>query len=320
MLLASAATGCDSESLVSSDSDHLNTALSLLGSDGVVLGYADFEAIERHADLWYETVTGEAPERDAISDEFESRTGVDVENDVRAMFGTIHGGIESEQGSAIVFGTWDSDEVIDHLDLHTGISRVEHSGPDDFTAYGVTDMRAGDGTLFLAVSPDGFILMSSSESRFESMMQRASSMEPPTGGGPLLDDLAPYDAWMVVNDVRSMLPDVMPRDGQFGMVGPLLETVAAAGFGADLTDESAEALLLLQPRDDVRAEDLANIIRGAISAARFQFMNDPDAPAMLLDLLERVEVEARSTTVTVSISISRSEAADLGQIFNGDGV
>lgn len=315
-LLAPVLAGCDSESLVTSDGGHLDTALRLLGSDGTAVGYMDFEAIEAHADLWVESITGERPDRREMTDEFENRTGVDVENDVDAIYGTVHGGVGVDEGSIIVFGTWDTDDVIDHLDDNMEINRIEHSGPQSFTAYGIAEQR----TLYLAVAPDGYIMMTSSASRFDSMMTRALSGEPVVNDEPFLGELSAYDAWMTVNDVRSMLPDTMPQGGEFGMLGPIFESMARAGFGADLTDETAEMLLLVQPREDVRADDLANVVRGGIAAARFQIMSDPDAPEFLLPLLERIEVESRSNAVAVTLSITRSEAADLGQMIRGDGI
>lgn len=315
VLLAQTIVGCDSESLVTSDSGHLDTALRLLGPDGTAVGFMNVEALERHADTWFESVTGRTPERDDMTEEFESRTGVDVENDVEAIYVTVHGRAEDEDGSVIVFGTWDSDDVVDHLDDNMEITRIEHDGPESFTAYGIAEQ----GTLFLAVAPDGYIFMTSNESRFESMMARALSNEPVVNDEPFLGELSAYDAWMTVDDVPGMLPDVMPQGGQLGMIGPVFESVARAGFGADLADENAEALLLIEPRDDVRPDDLANVVRGGIAAARFQIMSDPDAPETLRDLLDRIEVETRSNSVAVTMSITRSEAAELGQMFDGDG-
>ena len=310
VLLAPVISGCDSESLVTSDAGHLETALRLLGPDGTAVGFANVEAIERHADSWIESITGRMPERDGMTDEFERQTGVDVENDVQAIYGTVIGAVGEEDGSIIVFGTWDADDVIDHLDDNMEINRIEHDGPESFTAYGIAER----GTLFLAVSRDGYIVVTSSEDRFESMLARALANDPVASDEPFLSELAAYDAWLTVNDVRQALPDVMP---QAGMIGPIFESVSRAGFGADLAEETAEALLLAEPREDVRAEDLANVVRGGIAAARFQVMSEPDAPELIRDLLDRIEVETRSNSVAVIMSISRSEAAELGQFFEG---
>jgi len=327
-LLAAGTVGCDSESLVTSDAGHLDTALRLLGPDGIATGYVDVEAIESHANLWAESVTGQMPERDGMTDEFESRTGVDVENDMDAFFGTVHGGFGREDGSIIVFGTWDTDDVIDHLDDNQEINRIEHNGPESFTAYGMAGLQAGlqpglqaeHGTFFLAVAPAGYILMTSSESRFESMMARALTDDPVLSEEPFLDELSGYDAWMTARDLRGMLSDTdMPQGGEFGMIAPVFESIARAGMGLDLTDETAAALMLVQPRDDVRAEDLANVIRGGIAAARFQIMSDPDAPEIMQELLDRIDVDARSNAVAVTMSISRDEAAGLGQMFGHNG-
>lgn len=319
-LLVVGTVGCDSESLVTSDAGHLDTALRLLGPDGVATGYVNVEAIESHADLWVESVTGQTPERDEMTDEFENRTGVDVENDVDAIFGTVHGGFDREDGSIIVFGTWDTDEVIDHLDDNMEINRIEHDGPDSFTAYGIAGLQAGQGTLFLAVAPAGYIMMTSSESRFESMMVRALSDDPVLSDEPFLDELSGYDAWMTANDLRGMLSDTaMPQGGEFSMIAPIFESIARAGLGVDLTSETATALMLVRPRESVRAEDLANVIRGGIAAARFQIMSDPDAPEMIQELLDRIDVDARANSVAVTMSIGRDEAAEFGQMIGNHG-
>lgn len=319
VLLLPGLTGCDSESLILSDDGHLDTALRLIGPDGTVVGYADFRAVESHADLWFESITGETPDREEMTEEFESRTGVDVDSELDAIYGTVDGGVGAEEGSIIVFGTWDTDDLIDHLDDNVDINRIEHSGPESITAYGIAEGQSGHGTLFLAVSPDGYIMMSSSESRFESMMARALTNDPIIADEPFLNELSNFDVWMTVNDPRGMLPDVMPGGGNLGMIGPVFESVARAGFGADLSDDMARALLLLEPREDVRADDLANVIRGGIAAARFQLMSDPNASEMVLDLLDRIDVESRSNSVAVTMSISRSEAADLAQMFEANG-
>jgi hypothetical protein len=300
--------GCDSESLVNGDSGHLDTALRLLGPEGTVVGYADIEALDSHADIWIESITGRTPPRDEMISEFEKRTGIDFENDVDALYVTLNADAERREGSVIVFGGFDADEVIGTLEMQDGLTPVDHSGPSSFTAY----LYEGQDSVYVAVSTDGLIVMTSDGATFDGMMARADgSGTVVTADEPFLDELSTYDAWIS----GRILPLIADRMQQFGgemqMIVPVLESVRRAGAGIDLTDETAEAVILLEPRSDVRADDLANVLRGGIAAARFQLMNDSEAPQALIDLLDRIEVETTGDAVSVAVFARRTEIVAL---------
>ena len=279
-------------------------ALAVLPPDADVIGMMDLGAARESDAL--QAVTGGAglemlsPGGSAEFDAFVRQTGFDPGRDLdRVYVAAPAPGREEGRAAFVGYGRFSRERIERYLATQTE-HPMEATDVDGVPAYFTTDDEGHRGGFAL---PNDRMVLAGDEATLRQMLARMGT----TGTGPeaqiqtLLDRVAyPDGAWFVARD----LPD--------GPVGPDAEN--PAGLAASLSDGVVVSMDFGRDGVPVRAfvqtprpDELADVLRGGVSAAR---MGAKDEPAFL-SALDGVEVETAAGGVAVEAFLPTALLAEM---------
>lgn len=296
--IALLASGC-SESMGApgvGQSAQTTDALALLPADADVLGMMNLRAA-RESDAM-DAVLGEAglgmvSDRGSSDfDEFMRMTGFDPKADLDRVFLAATDGKDGDDRAAFVaYGRFDRERIERYLaqQAESGLTATEIDGVPVYLAEEEVGPRAG----FALVN--GEMVLAGDEPTLTAMIGRLGRTETSISGDlqALLDRVEyPDGAWFVARNLGTHAAEI-PADAP----QPALAARAADGVVVSMNFEQdgvpVRAFLVTQA--NANTDDVADVLRGGISAAKIGLKDEPAA----LDVLDRVEVDAEGTGVRV---------------------
>lgn len=268
-------------------------ALSVLPADADVYGMTDLAAARESAAL--EAALGEtglgmvSARGDEDFDAFVRMTGFDPAEDLDRVY-VAASERTGKRAAFVAYGRFDRERierfVADQDDVR--FEAVEVEGLPVYLATSDDGERGG----FALVN--GEMVLAGDEATLMGMIGRlgTSGQTPDAELQALFDRVAfPDGAWFVARGFEGEFQ--MPEDAPPSALAARAADgfVVSMGFGADGIPVRA----FLSTRPEASTEDVADVVRGGISAARIGLKDEPSA----LDVLDGVEVEAEDAGVAV---------------------
>jgi hypothetical protein len=116
------------------------------------------------------------------------------------------------------------------------------------------------------------------------------------------------DLWLVVSDVPALADRQGHSDSGRVPAQLMVRALQNIAIGGSFSAETAEGLIVLHPREGVRPDDLAALVRGAIAGIRLG-----DLPEEARKQLEKIDVHEDGGVVTIEGSISRELIESFGR-------
>ena len=292
-LLALAASGCG-DSLAAPGvgaSAQTTDALALLPTDATVYGMTNLAAA-RESDALDAALggTGLGMVSGRGSDDFDAfvrMTGFDPSQDLDRIYvaGRADAQGQPERMAIVAYGRFDRDRIEQYV-ASQDQAEFEVSDIDGIPLYLAADSAGQRAGFALA---NGQMVLGGDETTLRGMVSRlgTSSQAAPSDLQALFDRVAyPDGAWFVARGIGAGVPGNAPLPAQ-----------AADGLVVSMAFQSDGVPVrgFLETKPGASPDDVADVIRGGIAAARVGMKDEPAA----LDVLDDVEVEAEDGGVRV---------------------
>jgi len=303
--LALLVAGC-SETLSSpgiGSSAQTTDALALLPADADVYGMTNLAAA-RASDAMEAALgdTGLGMMSGTASPDFEEfvrLTGFDPAEDLDRVYMAAAEG-DRERAAFVAYGRFDRARIEQFVASRED-AEFEVSDVDGIPLYLATGDDGDRGGFALASDQ---MVMAGDESTLRGMLRRlgTSGQTPDAELQALFDRVAyPDGAWFVARGFDGMAPgdDAPPSAMAARAANGVVVSMSFDGDGVPV-----RAFLATKP--EASTADVADVIRGSLSAARIGMKDQPAA----LDVLDRVEVDAEETGVRMEAFLTRAFLAD----------
>lgn len=300
--LAVVVTGCDDTLTAAGIGSSAQTtdALAVLPADADVYGMTNLEAARESEALdaaLGNTGLGMINGRGSSDfDEFVRLTGFDPATDLDKIYVAAREGTP-ERAAFVAYGRFDRERIERYIaDLDD--ADFEASTIGSTPVYIATDEDGDRGGFALASDR---MVLAGDEATLTDMIGRLGSAAsaPPAELQALFDRVTfPDGAWFVARLDRADI--TVPDDA-----GPsALAARAADGFVVSMAFErdGVPVNAYLSTKPEANTSDVADVVRGGLSAARMGLKDQPDA----LDVLDRVEVKAEDAGVRIDGFLTQS--------------
>ncbi|WP_420453961.1 hypothetical protein [Rubrivirga sp.] len=269
-------------------------ALALLPTDADVYGMTnlakarDSQALETAlGDTGLGMVSGRGS---ADFDEFIRLTGFDPSQDLDRVFVAVSEG-PSERAAFVAYGWFDRDKI-ERFVADNGEVAFEVTEVEGLPVY-LTTVEDGQRGGFALVNDE--MVLAGDQATLTAMVRRLGTSATPRDAElqALFDRVAfPDGAWFVARGLDGaglQVDDDAPPSA--------LAARAADGFvvSMDFGDDGVPVRAFLATKPEASTDDVADVVRGGISAARIGLKDEPSA----LDVLDRVEVVSEDAGVRV---------------------
>ena len=296
---AFAVTGCEAELAAPTADLSLQTrsALEVLpaGADAVAMlnvQAAGESPVGRHGGPF--SVEGMGGEGSARFGEFVRLTGFDPEEDLSRVYVAVTGVDEHAAPAFVVYGTFDRARMDAYLQEHAPAeAALERTTVGGLPAYLGND----DGRRFGLVLVNDEMALAGEETALRAMVERLGGGA--TGGLDtdaammrLVEHAAYGDgAWFAARGIDAHAPDGAGMGDLARAGGQMAEGVVSFDFRTDGVAMHAVGY----PRAGATASEVADVVKGAVAAARTQAADEPEAVRALDD----VDVRASGDAVVV---------------------
>ena len=286
-------------------------ALELLPPDAAMVGMMNLRAA-RESDA-VQTATGGAglglvsPDGSAEFDRFVRQTGFDPGEDLDLVYVAMPAGGQEHRGAFVGYGRFDRERLERFLATEAPADgrQLVATQINGVTAYLATDEDGSRGGIAL---PNDQMILAGDEATLTAMigrLQGAGSQPSPTLQA-LLDRVAyPDGAWFVARDLPGLGGGRASDDGNpMNVAATRARTVVLSmGFERD----GVAVRTFIEPTAETPADELADVFRGSIAAARMGVKDEPAA----LDMLDGVRVADRDGGVDVQAFLSPAFLAEM---------
>jgi hypothetical protein len=262
--------------------------------DATVLAYADVRDV-MNSELRQRLKGFEPQEKKGGREEFQARTGINIETDidhvVACMTRDDESPSEKSKGNGLVLARGRFDEV--RLE---GLAK-EHGGMvEDYKGKRlVTHAGTGDEELAMAFLEAGLVALGS-DRLVRQAIDLAKSGESITANTELMRlvaDLDPGNAW-AVGRFDTLASEARLPEGVASQI-PAITWVSATGR----INGGLNGVLKAEARDDAAAQNLRDVIRGFMALAKLQSGSRPE----LQVLLQSLQLSGTGKTVVMSFSV-----------------
>jgi hypothetical protein len=241
-----------------------------------------------------------ASEQAARMRDFLEESGIDPSKDITRMYMAVTEENGRETPSFVVYGSFDRDRIEESVQSSFGddLTQTVHDRTTIFEASADRSKR-GDKTLSFAVVNDDMIVGSASTQGVTAMLDRRGG----TASGD--DDLVRrasqgQSVWFVARDIDA--PTGGDRSAEKGSaemrkLGRAVQT--AAGSFSLAQDGTLDGQMWLVPKSGASADDVADVARGALAAAKQQAKDKPAWAQMLDD----VDISSESERVAITLRV-----------------
>ncbi|MEM6335931.1 MAG: DUF3352 domain-containing protein [Bacteroidota bacterium] len=295
--------GCGSELDVAGSAElsvQARSALDVLPADAVVVASLDVENARTSGLI--DRAFGNSTLPDAgVGNEYEEFvrvTGFDPEEDIE----NVYAAGQPNQVDLVVYAALERSRLVEFLNARVGSGDLTQDTYRSVPIY-VSTEGSPDGAkrMHLALANDQMILASSSRQSIDAMIDRLNGAGAALSSNvellDLIDQVAhPEGAWVVANNAFATLEGLPSDAPDFSRL--IEDIVAATGFERNGVDVNTR--LITAP--DASADDVADLIKGALAGIKSQ----PDLDAEALALLDAVEVSAGNGRVDIDVFVSQS--------------
>ena len=308
LLVAFFGTGCES-SVDSADAPDLSaetkSASALLPANARMTAMVDLKSFrengpDRVREMLSDGPMAGASEQAARMRDFLEESGIDPSADIDRMYMAVSEENGRETPSFVVYGAFDRDRIEESVRSSFGddLTQTVHDRTTIFEASADRGKR-GDRTLSFAVVNDDMIVGSASTPGVTAMLNRRGG----TASGD--DDLVRrasqgQSVWFVARDIGA--PTGRDRSAQkssadMRKLGRAVQT--AAGSFSLAEDGTLDGQMWLVPKSGASPDDVADVARGALAAAK-QRAQDKPAWAQMLD---DVTVSSQGERVAITLRV-----------------
>jgi len=287
-------------------------ALAVLPRDADVFGMTNLaEARDSQALAAALGETGLGMVSGTGSEDFEAfvrLTGFDPSEDLDRVYVAAREG-QPKRAAFVAYGRFDRERIEQYVSDQSDVA-FEVSEIDGVPVY-LTTSDDGERGGFALANDD--MVLAGDEATLADMIRRLGTTPPPADAElqVLFDRVAfPDGAWFVARGFDRAgrhVPDEAPPSA--------MAAQAAEGFVVSMNFEGdgIPVRAFLKTKPEASADDVADVVRGGISAARSGMKDRPSA----LDVLDRVEVEAEGDGVRVEGFLTSAFLADAHESSGG---
>ncbi len=223
-------------------------------------------------------------------DEFIRLTGFDPSTDLDRIYVAAKDGMK-EQGAFVAYGRFDRDRIEQFIATQEE-TEFESTSIDGLPVYLVTDEEDGTRGGFALASNE--MILAGDEATLRDMLSRlgGARSNTPAELQALFDRVAfPDGAWFVARLDRVGM-DLSGNDNPSALAAR-----AADGFVVSMAFETngVPVRAFLSTKPEANTDDVADVVRGGLSAARVGLKDQP----ALLDVLDKVDVEGETGGVRI---------------------
>jgi hypothetical protein len=269
--------------------------LQYLPSDATVVAYANVRDV-MNSEL-RQKVRQMRPEGERKEDDFEAKTGINIENDIDEIVAAVTAAAEQEKALVIARGRFDTVRIEGLIRQHGG-QVVNYKGVRLVTHAGERE----HGEMALAFMEPGLVAFGSGPS-VRQAIDRKSGGRSITDNAEvmgLVRDIDDGNAWAVGRFDAIAKSARLPREvaGQL----PPINWFAATGH----VNGGVRGLLRAEARDEASAQNLRDVVRGFMALARLQSNAKPELTVMMNSL----ELGGDGKTVSLAFAVP-SEVIDM---------
>jgi hypothetical protein len=262
--------------------------------DATVLAYADVRDV-MSSELRQRLKGLEPQEKKGGREEFQARTGINIETDIDRVVACMtrddESAAEKSKGKGLVLARGRFDEV--RLE---GLAK-EHGGMvEDYNGKRlVTHAGTGDEELAMAFLEAGLVALGSDQ-LVRQAIDLAKGGESVTANTDLMRmvaDLDPGNAW-AVGRFDTLASEARLPEGVASQIPPITWVSATGRINGGLN-----GVLKAEARDDASAQNLRDVIRGFMALAKLQAGSKPE----LQVLLQSLQLSGTGKTVVMSFSV-----------------
>jgi hypothetical protein len=272
--------------------------LQYIPSDATVVAYANVRDV-MNSEL-RQKVRQIRPEGERKEDDFEEKTGINIESDVDEIVAALTAAAEQERALIIARGRFDQVRIEGLIREHGG-QAVNYKGVRLLTHAGERE----HGEMALAFVEPGLVAFGSGPSVRQAIDRKsagAKSANITTNDEvmALVRDIDDGNAWAVGRFDAIAKSARLPREvaGQL----PPINWFAASGH----VNGGVRGLLRAEARDEAAAQNLRDVVRGFMALARLQSSAKPELTAMMNSL----ELGGDGKTVSLAFAVP-SEVIDM---------
>jgi hypothetical protein len=229
-------------------------------------------------------------------DDFEEKTGIDIENDIDEVVATVTAAAHNEKALVIARGRFDQVRI-------EGLIRGHGGRVTDYKGTRLlTHDREKEHEMALAFVEPGLVAFGSASSVRQAIDRKAGGPNITTNDEvmSLVRDIDDGNAWAVGRFEEIAKSARLPREVAGAL--PPINWFAASGH----VNGGVRGMLRAEARDEASAQNLRDVVRGFMALARLQANAKPELDAMMNSL----ELGGEGKTVSLAFSVP-SEVIDM---------
>ncbi len=296
-----AGTGCESGIPRNDPSAETLEAIRILPDHARVVGMVDFQAMAQNEStapfsggpLSLEHLSGE---HEARFREFISLTGFDPEADLdRAFFAFDDNAPES--GVALAYASYDVDGTAEFVRNNVPGGAQESTYRDTPVFFIEDDDKAA-----MALVGGTMVIVTSNIDGLHAAIDRALGDSGGLEGNQrimeLVNRVSHLPSWFVVTGIE----DADDVDDDFPASMAFATAISDAAIGFDASASALSALGFVTPRENVSAQDLANLLKGSVASLKLTdgYRDEPG----LQSLVDGVEIERSGNVVRIEALVT----------------
>ena len=290
-------SACDTESLLSSSSSEQSTALRVLDDNAQMLAHVSIESGLSFLSALSDGHISDEIQQQEEYQEFIDMTGLDPLEDIHSVYVSMSNFEDYGEGSVLVFAEFDQTQMVSLMESEGEFSRVSSAAQDAF--------QVDDDDMFVALHEGRYIMLSSSDSGLNRLVDRMLDETISQSRNELIDELSTDDHWMIIQDMNEVSNAIQNENlsGPLASMGQLATAVEKVGFGLSFTSEEIDSRMVLVSQSDTEASDLESLLKGLRAAARFEMGDQED----LLELINEIEISSSGSFVEVAFEAEVDE-------------
>lgn len=245
---------------------------------------------------------------DARFADFFEATGFDPREDLQEIYVayTEANGVNGTP-SIVAYATYDRDRLQTFIEERFS-AEVERSTHQGATLYRASEGEAeGDDSIVFALAADNMIVASPDETAVEAMLDRLAGQGRALSADAEAMELVGRvaggtDVWVVLRTLPGDEPNAAPDDALGQQAMQLYGAVDQMAMGFDVQTDGGEATVFLRAADGIAADDVADLARGFVAAAKAQ----PDMDDAMLETLDGVDVRSQGDLVRVRVRLDNA--------------
>ena len=292
LLVGGLTAGCESQLAPPAELTlQTKNATEVLPADAQMVMMVDLQALQRNA--LFAKELGGLDGIDARMQGFFDVTGFDPKTDLREVY-MAQTGPGGEHIGVVAYATFDRERLQSYVEesLADELERASYQGATIYRT------READEAFAFAIATDNMIVAAKDERVLQAMLDRlagtgADALKTNASLMALVEHVGGTEgAWMV----NAVIDDQHHGHDEPDEFARLRGAVGGLALGMRIEETGVGVTALFQPDENVAASDLADLVKGAVAAAKTSANNADDD---FMKMLDDVEVRTRGEQVQV---------------------